>query len=63
MGLGLHEEGPDFYVYHKDRAVVIVEVETTRVSKKYPDGYLRRGRDQLEDYFTEDKWKGYGLRH
>lgn len=29
MCFGLHEEGPDLYVYHK--AVVIVEVETTKV--------------------------------
>ncbi|MEM2088014.1 MAG: hypothetical protein QXF52_04990 [Thermoproteota archaeon] len=49
--------GPDFYVYHKEGLVAIVEVKTTITSVRYPKGSLDEGRGQLKDYFTEEKWK------
>ncbi|MBO3809243.1 MAG: hypothetical protein FGF50_06575, partial [Candidatus Brockarchaeota archaeon] len=53
---GYETEGPDFYVYHKGKLVAIVEVKTTIVSDYYQRS-LSRAKKDLNNYFTEEKWK------
>jgi len=49
-------KGPDLYVYHKTGLIAIVEVKTTTESK-YWEGYLKKARKDLENYFESEEWK------
>ncbi|MBO3842932.1 MAG: hypothetical protein FGF48_11060, partial [Candidatus Brockarchaeota archaeon] len=57
---GYETEGPDFYVYHKEELVAIVEVKTTTVSDRYPKKCLEDAVEGLKGYITSD-YKGVEL--
>jgi len=55
------QEGPDFYVYYKGELKAVIEVKSTRKGEKIKDR-MDAGKRQLEEYFKDEKWRGYHFR-